>query len=434
MKYFTHTLAAAVLSTLAVTPAAKANDQVPGEKQQQPVVLQGGTLHTVANGTLTDTDLVFSDGKITAIGKDVDVPAQAQVVDISGQHVYPGVIAMDTTLGLNEIEAVRATRDAREVGEVTPEVAGHIAYNADSEIIPTVRYHGITHAQVVPEGSLVTGQSSLMQLDAWNWEDGLVSAELGVHVSWPRTYIVDTWWERRSPQEQREANAKALKQLKQVFIDAKAYFDAKQADLNIEQDQRWEAMLGLFDGSKKLFVHAEDKRQLEQALDLAQEYGFNLVLMGARDSWRIADRLAETQTPVVFGSPYGLPARDDEGYDQAFSTPAKLAAAGVNFAIAYPGYWDVRNLPFAAGQSVAFGLGVDEAIKAITLKPAEFLGVADQLGSIEVGKSASFSVSKGDLLDPIGQDLTHLFIDGRKVELESRHTELYEKYQQKPAK
>ncbi|RUO77939.1 amidohydrolase family protein [Idiomarina seosinensis] len=434
MKYLTHTLAAAVLSTLVAAPTALANDQVPGEKQQQPIVLQGGTLHTVANGTLTDTDLVFSDGKITAIGKDVDVPAQAQVVDISGQHVYPGVIAMDTTLGLNEIEAVRATRDAREVGEVTPEVAGHIAYNADSEIIPTVRYHGITHAQVVPEGSLVTGQSSLMQLDAWNWEDGLVSAELGVHVSWPRTYIVDTWWERRSPKEQREANAKALKHLKQVFIDAKAYYDAKQADLNIEQDQRWEAMLGLFDGSKKLFVQAEDKRQLEQALDLAQEYGFKLVLMGARDSWRIAERLAETQTPVVFGSPYGLPARDDEGYDQAFSTPAKLAEAGVNFAIAYPGYWDVRNLPFAAGQSVAFGLGVDEAIKAITLKPAEFLGVADRLGSIEVGKSASFSVSKGDLLDPISQDLTHLFIDGRKVELESRHTELYEKYQQKPAK
>lgn len=432
MKTLTKTLAAAAIGALAATSATQAHDQVPGAKQQQPIVLQGGTLHTVTQGTLVDTDLVFSDGKITAIGTDVAIPDNAEVVDISGQHVYPGVIAMDTTLGLNEIEAVRATRDAREVGEVTPEVAGHIAFNADSEVIPTVRYHGITHAQVVPEGSLVNGQSSLMQLDGWNYQDSLVAAEVGVHVSWPRTYVVDTWWERRSPAEQREANAKALKRLKRVFADAKAYYDAKQADLNMLVDQRWEAMLGLFDGSKKLFVHAEDKRQIEQALDLTQEYGFDLVLMGARDAWRIAERLAETQTPVVFGSPFGLPARDDEGYDQAFATPARLAEAGVNFAISYPGYWDVRNLPFAAGQSVAFGLDVEQALKAITLKPAEFLGVADQLGSLEVGKNATFSVSKGDLLDPMGQDLTHLFISGRAVELESRHTELYEKYQQKP--
>jgi imidazolonepropionase-like amidohydrolase len=432
MKALTQTLAAAVIGTLAVaSTASQAHDQVPGEKQQQSIVLQGGTLHTVTQGTLTDTDLVFADGKITAIGSDVAIPEGAKVVDISGQHVYPGVIAMDTTIGLNEIEAVRATRDSREVGGVTPEVAGHIAFNADSEVIPTIRYHGITHAQVVPEGSLVNGQSSLMQLDGWNYQDSLVAGEVGVHISWPRTYVVDTWWERRTPAEQREANAKALKRLKDVLADAKAYYDAKQANPDIAVDQRWDAMLGLYDGSKKLFVHAQDKRQMEQALDVAQEYGFDLVLMGAADAWRLTERLVKTQTPVVFGSPFGLPARDDEGYDQAFSTPAKLAEAGVNFAISYPGYWDVRNLPFAAGQSVAFGLDVDEAVKAITLKPAEFMGLDDQLGSLEVGKSASLSVSKGDLLDPVGQDLTHLFINGRAVELESRHTELYEKYQQK---
>ncbi|MBT42508.1 MAG: amidohydrolase [Idiomarina sp.] len=432
MKALTQTLAAAVIGALAVaSTTGQAHDQVPGEKQQQPIVLQGGTLHTVTQGTLTDTDLVFADGKITAIGSNVAIPEGAKVVDISGQHVYPGVIAMDTTIGLNEIEAVRATRDSREVGGVTPEVAGHIAFNADSEVIPTIRYHGITHAQVVPEGSLVNGQSSLMQLDGWNYQDSLVAGEVGVHISWPRTYVVDTWWERRAPAEQREANAKALKRLKDVLADAKAYYDAKQANPDIAVDQRWEAMLGLYDGSKKLFVHAQDKRQMEQALDVAQEYGFDLVLMGAADAWRLTERLVKTQTPVVFGSPFGLPARDDEGYDQAFSTPAQLAEAGVNFAISYPGYWDVRNLPFAAGQSVAFGLDVDEAVKAITLKPAEFMGLDDQLGSLEVGKSASLSVSKGDLLDPIGQDLTHLFINGRAVELESRHTELYEKYQQK---
>ena len=272
-----------------------------------------------------------------------------------------------------------------------------------------------------------------MNLDGWNYQDALVAGEIGVHVSWPRTYVVNTWWERRSPEEQRKANEESRQQLMKVFADAKAYYDAKQADRKIDLDQRWEAMTGLFDGSKKLYVHADDKRQLEQAIDTAQEYGFELVLMGARDAWRIADKLAELNVPVVFGSPYGLPARNDEGYDQDFASPARLAEAGVNFAISYPGYWDVRNLPFAAGNAVAFGLDQQQALAAITLKPAEIMGVADKLGSLEVGKSASLSVSEGDLLDPIGQKLTHLYIDGRKVSLSSRHTELYEKYRQKPS-
>ncbi|WP_404396831.1 amidohydrolase family protein [Idiomarina loihiensis] len=426
------TVSAALVSALTLNSAA-AHDEIPGEKQSNPIVLQGGTLHTVSDGVLTNSDLVFENGKITAIGQDVSIPDGAEVIDISGQHVYPGVIAMDTTIGLNEIEAVRATRDALEVGDVHPEVAGHIAFNADSEIIPTVRYHGITHAQVAPEGSLVAGQSSLMNLDGWNYQDALVAAEMGVHVSWPRTYVVNTWWESRSPEEQRKANEESRQQLMKVFADAKAYYDAKQADRKIDLDQRWEAMMGLFDGSKKLYVHADDKRQLEQAIDTSQEYGFELVLMGARDAWRIADKLAELNVPVVFGSPYGLPARNDEGYDQAFATPARLAEAGVNFAISYPGYWDVRNLPFAAGNAVAFGLEQQQALAAITLKPAEIMGVADKLGSLEVGKSASLSVSEGDLLDPIGQKLTHLYIDGRQVSLSSRHTELYEKYRQKPS-
>jgi len=433
MKLLNKALTAALLSACVVTQSV-AHDEVPGKKQAQPIVLQNGTLHTVTKGVLSQTDLLFADGKIVAIGQDLAVPADAQAIDISGQHVYPGVIAMDTTLGLNEIEAVRATRDADEVGDVTPEVAGHIAFNADSEVIPTVRYNGVAYAQVVPEGGMVSGQSSLMQLDGWNWQDALVAAEEGVHINWPRTYVVDTWWERRSAEEQRKANAEALQKLKQVFADAKAYYDAKRAGRDIPEDQRWEAMIGLFDDSKRLYVHAQDKRQLEQAIEVSQSYGFDLVLVGAYDAWRIADKLAELQIPVVFGSPFGLPMREDDGYDQAFSTPARLAEAGVNFAIAYPGYWDVRNLPFAAGNAVAYGLDAQQALKAITLKPAEFMGVADKLGSLEEGKQASIVVSKGDLLDPMGQSLTHMFINGRAVSLESRHTELYNKYQQKPAR
>ncbi|RUO55326.1 amidohydrolase family protein [Pseudidiomarina homiensis] len=415
-----------------VTLSVAAHDIVPGEVQQQPILLQNGTLHTVTNGVQEDTDLLFVDGKISAIGSDLAVPEGAQVLDLTGKHVYPGVIALDTTIGLREIEAVRATEDAEEVGAVTPEVSGHVAYNPDSEVIPTIRYNGVSHAQIVPQGNLVTGRSSLLQLDGWTYEDAGERLNVGVHVNWPRVGINTSWWERRSPEEQRKANAEARKNLERTFVQAKAYYDAKLAGELQGTDLRWEAMLGLFDGSSTLFVHANDKRQIEEAMELTQEWGFDWVLMGARDAWRMADELAEADVRVVFGAPFGLPSRHDEGFDQAFSTPAALAEAGVNFAISYPGYWDVRNLPFAAGNAVAYGLDREAALAAITLKPAEFLGVADRLGSLEAGKQATLVISAGDLLDPIGQNVETLFIEGRMVDLNNRHLQLYNKYKQKP--
>lgn len=422
------TAVAAATMTLSVA----AHDIVPGEAQQRPILLQNGTLHTVTNGVQADTDLLFIDGKISAIGVDLEVPADAQVMDLSGKHVYPGVIAMDTTIGLREIEAVRATEDAEEVGAVTPEVSGHVAYNPDSEVIPTIRYNGVSHAQIVPQGDLVMGRSSLLQLDGWTYEDAGERLNVGVHVNWPRVGISTSWWERRSPEEQRKANAEARKNLEQTFVQAKAYYDAKLAGELQGTDLRWEAMLGLFDGSSTLFVHANDKRQIEEALELTQEWGFDWVLMGARDAWRMAEELAAADVRVVYGAPFGLPTRHDESFDQAFSTPAALAAAGVDFAISYPGYWDVRNLPFAAGNAVAYGLDREAALAAITLKPAEFLGVADRLGSLEEGKQATVVISSGDLLDPITQNVETLFIEGRLVDLNNRHLQLYNKYKQKP--
>lgn len=423
-------LTAVIAATLSLTAAA--HDMVPGAPQSQPILLQGGTLHTVTNGTLASTDLLFENGQIIAIGTNIPLPPNTQVVDISGQHVYPGLIALDTTLGLVEIEAVRATDDQQETGLITPEVRGHIGYNPDSEIIPTVRFNGITHAQIVPQGNLIRGRSSLLKTDAWTFEDGAEALDVGVHVSWPRAGLNSAWWERRSPAEQRKANAEALANLQRAFVQAKAYYDAKQAGVLEATDQRWEAMLGLFDQTSTLFVHADDQRQLEQALDFAAEYGFKLVLMGARDAWRMTDRLAAADVTVVYGAPYGLPTRHDEPYDQAYATPGQLAAAGVDFAISYPGYWDIRNLAFAAGNAVAYGLDREQALAAITIKPAEVMGVADKLGSLEVGKQASLVVSGGDIMDQLGQDVSMLFIDGRLVDLNNRHNQLYKKYSQKP--
>ncbi|MDT7524550.1 MULTISPECIES: amidohydrolase family protein [Idiomarinaceae] len=422
---------AVVAASLSV--AASAHDMVPGKAQQQPILLQGGTLHTVTNGVQQNTDLLFEDGKITAIGNDLTVPANARVIDVSGRHVYPGLVALDTTLGLIELEAVRATNDMREVGQITPEVSGHVAYNPDSEITPTVRFNGITHAQIVPQGNLIAGRSSLLQTDGWTYEDAAEALDVGVHVNWPRAGLNNAWWERRSADEQRKANAEALKKLKRAFTDARAYFEAKKAGQLNGTDVRWEAMLGLFAGSSKLFVHAHDKRQMEQALEFAKEQGFDLVLVGARDAWRIADQLAAADVTVVYGEPYGLPSRHDEAYDQAYSTPALLAAAGVDFALAYStGFWDVRNLAFAAGNAVAYGLDKEQALAAITIKPAEVMGVADKIGSLEVGKQASLIISQGDVMDHLGQKIQHMFIDGAEVDLNNRHRQLYQKYQQKP--
>jgi len=394
--------------------------------------LQGGTLFTITDGVKTDTDLLLVDGKISAIGQDLEVPSDAQVIDVSGKHIYPSVIALDTTLGLTEIEAVRATEDSNEAGDITPEVSGHVAFNPDSEVIPTIRYNGVTHAQIVPQGELIAGRSSLLQLDGWTYEDMGERLNVGVHVNWPRVGISTSWWESRSPEEQRKANAEARKHLERAFVQAKAYYDAKQAGELEGTDLRWEAMLGLFDGSSTLFVHANDQRQIEEAMEFTSEYGFDWVLMGARDAWRIADQLAEAEVRVVYGAPYGLPTRHDEGFDQAFATPAALAAAGVDFAISYPGYWDVRNLPFAAGNAVAYGLDKDAALEAITLAPAKFMGVDNEVGSLEVGKQATVVVSAGDLLDPIGQKVEMMFIEGRLVDLNNRHLQLYNKYKQKP--
>lgn len=429
MKYALSLLAASVMAASVAVPAS-AHNITPGSEQSGPVLLQGGTLYTVSDGRIQG-DLLFEDGKISAIGSNIEMPEGTQVIDISGQRVYPGLIALDTTLGIIEISAIRATVDTNEVGQVTPEVSAHPAFNADSEIIPTVRYNGITHAQVVPQGNLVRGNSSLMNLDGWNHRDALTRADVGMHVSWPAVGLSRSPWERRSPQEQRKAQQEMRDLLKETFTTARAYYEAKEAGIQQREDVRWEGMLGLFDGSKQLFVHAEDRRQISQALEFADEQGLSIVIVGGRDAWMVADDLVERNVPVIFGDAYGLPARTDEPYDTAFATPAKLAEAGVDFAIAYPGYWDTRNLAFAAGHAVAFGLDYDAALYSVTLGPAKMMGVDETLGSLEVGKSASLVVSQGDILDPLGHSVEYMFIDGRMVEMTNKQRQLWEKYRQR---
>lgn len=421
-----------LLVAAAISPAM-AHDIVPGAKQTAPVLLTDATIHTATQGVLENADLLMVDGKIAAIGVDLAAPAGAKVVALNGKHLYPGLIALANQLGLIEIEAVRATDDTAEVTDTNPDIRARIAYNADSEVIPTVRANGFSYSLVYPKGSALMGQSSLMQLDAWTWQDATVADGVGLHINWPSTSTVAGWWSHKKPEEMAKENAKALQKMKDYFVQAKAYSDAAAAGLNKGVDSRWQAMIPVFKGERPLFVHADDLRQIKQAMDLAKQYQLKLVIVGGRDSWRMADALAAAKVAVVFTAPYGIPERDDEANNTAFQTPALLQKAGVKFALSLDGYWDTRNVVFGAGQAISYGLTQDQALAAVTINAAEIAGVADKIGSLEVGKAATVVVSDGDIFDYLTHKVSAMWIDGREVTLNDRNKQLHQKYSQKPA-
>jgi imidazolonepropionase-like amidohydrolase len=437
MKKLTQrTLINKILGVLVMTGSlsfsALATDIVPGAKQTNPVLIKGGTLYTVTDGVQTNTDLLFENGVISKIAVGINAPANAQVIDASGKHIYPGLIGMTTNVGLVEVGAVRSTRDDSETGRATPEVKAHIAFNADSEITPTLRTNGITHVQIAPGGRGLNGQSSLMQLDGWNWQDALVKSSTGMHLRWPNVGINKAWWEKRPAKKQKEANEKAQTELKKLFETMKAYAKARDQDKNQLVDLRWEAMRPVLKGEVPLYVHADDYRQIEQAIHFALEEKLSIVLVSARDADKAIDLIKSNNVPIIYTSAWGRTWRSDEAYDKAYATPAFLEKSGINYALAIDGNWPARNLAFAAGQSIAYGVSPEMALKSITLAPAEILGVADKMGSLTVGKQANIIISKGDLFDHITHKVELMFIDGRSVDLDDRHKKLYRKYSQKP--
>ena len=422
----------AVLLLVAIlTAGVTAHDYVPGEPQQQPILLRGGDLYTVADGVMEKTDLLFENGRIAAIGAGLVPTPETKVIDVTGKHVYPGLIAPNTSLGLTEIGEVRATNDVSERGLDNGEIKAWMGYNPDSEIIPTVRSNGITTALIVPGGRLITGRSALLNLDSWTWEDAAVKLDVAVHIRWPRASIVSAWWMDDSPAEQKQKQAEERRQLRDVFDRARAYYQAREADATIPVDLRWDGLEGLFSGTMPLFVHADDYRQIEQAVAFCREYGLKMVLVGGREAYRAASLLRDFDVPVILGRTHNLPMREDDDYDLGYKIPSLLHEAGVTFSFSYGSATGVRNLPFQAGQAVAFGLPPDVALRSLTLTTAEILGIDDRLGSIEIGKNATLVVSEGDIMDPLTHRVVMEFIDGREVNLENKQMELYEKYRQR---
>ncbi|MFM1745166.1 MAG: hypothetical protein RLZZ630_1103 [Bacteroidota bacterium] len=417
-----------LFSSIATTVLAQR--PAPNDEKPRKILLMGGVAH-VGNGTLIENSAIgLADGKISFImdarGFKPDPRSFDTLIYLEGKHVYPGFISIGSILGLSDLELVRATNDFRESGSVNPGARTLIAYNTDSRVIPTVRDNGILTAQVAPQGGLISGTSSVVQLDAWNYEDAVVKTDDGIWVNWPSMRVFKGSW--ADPEdEQRERNERDLQNLLKQFEEASSYAKDRPAVKN----SHLEAMKGLFDGSKSLFVRCDYAREIVEAVQASERYGMRLVIVGGADSWRVATLLKEKNVPVVIERTHSLPYREDEDVDLPYKLPALLKKSGVLFAITDQGFWQHRNLPFQAGTAAGYGLSREEAVSSITLNAAKILGIDSFCGSLEEGKDATLFVSKGDALEMTGNSVMMAFIQGREIVLDSYQKELYRRYLKK---
>lgn len=393
------------------------------------IIIEGATFHLGNGEVIKEGLMIVENGKIALIGPkgETSMPkgTDATIINASGMHVYPGLIAMNSIIGLTEIDMVRATRDYREVGSFNPSVRSLIAYNTDSELIPTIRSNGVLLTQAVPRGGRVSGQSSVLALDGWNWEDAVVKTDDGMHLNWPNRF---SWNRQERKIEENEKYDADVEELRKEFREAKAYsFQAEEAATNL----KLEAMQRVLSGEQTLFIHENDALSMQQAVLFCQDFNIKPVFIGARESWKIIEFLKAHDVAVVLEGTQKLPARDYEDIDQPFKTPVILHESGVLFAISEEGSWQQRNLAFHAGQITGYGLSNEEALTSITLNPAKILGIDDSYGSLEKGKSATFFISEGNALDMRGNKVTRAFIDGKAVDLHNKQKELYEKYKSK---
>jgi len=408
------------------------SSQIPAKPQERPVALVGGTIHPVSGPDIPNGTVLFDKGKITAIGTDVTIPSGAETIDVTGRHVYPGMIDSDTDIGLEEIGEVRATIDRRETGDINPNVKAEVAINPGSEIIPVTRSNGVTVALTAPSGSVISGKSALIYLDGWTWEDMTLRAPVGMHVSWPRMSTVTAWWMSQSEEEQIKQRDKNLKQLADAFADARSYWTAKKAgSAGLQNDSRWEAMIPVLEGKLPVIVEANELRQIQAAVAFAEREKIKLIICGGYDAPSCTDLLKRNNIPVIISSVHRNPTRRGDAYDAPFTVAKRLHDAGVQFCIAGGGSaTNERNLPYHAATAAAYGLPEEDALKSVTLYPAQILGAADRIGSIETGKDATLIVTDGNILEiPTHVELE--FMQGRLVDLSDKQKILWLKYQEK---
>jgi imidazolonepropionase-like amidohydrolase len=440
MKRMTSTTRATVCAlVLTLLAGAALEAQTPAPRQNRPIALTGGTIHTVTQGVIQNGTIIFEDGRITAIGSNIAIPGHAQQVDVTGRHIYPGLVDAHSQMGMFEIGGIDVTIDVNEIGDINPNVRAQVAVNPESRHIGVARSNGVLVTVSSPTGGLVSGLAAAMMLDGWTWEQMTLKPETGLIINWPPAAGGFGGFGGGGGQfggagagnvEQRYDAS--LRQIRDFFADARAYRAARAgAPDRHASDVRLEAMLPVIDGRVPVMIVANELRQIQDAIAWAAEEGVRMVLVGGRDALYVAPLLAQRQIPVLVSSVLSSPSRQWEPYDSEYSLPARLHQAGVRVGIAggtSAAY--AHRLPYEAGAAIAFGLPADEALRAVTLYPAQMLGFADRVGSLEVGKDATLLITTGSPLE-YSTIVEQAFIEGRMIDMEDAHKRFFEKYSEK---
>jgi imidazolonepropionase-like amidohydrolase len=423
-----------IVAALLVSLSSLAQETVyPAPAYKGMLFIKNGTVHVGNGQVLENTTIQINNGKIEKIGANLPIPADdVKVFDAAGKHVYPGLIMSNTNTGLKEIgSGVRGSNDFSEIGDMNPNVKSIVAYNSESKIINTLRSNGILLANIVPQGQLLAGSSSVVQFDAWNWEDAAYKTDGAMHF-----YMPSLINRRRGgfgggapSQDPIKAGLERIEMVKSFLQEAKGYYlQQNKTATNLKFD----AVKGLFNKSQKLFVHCNLVKEMLIAVDFVKEFGFDVVIVGGSESFQIAPLLKQNNIPVILEQLHSLPTSEDDDVDQPFKTPAVLQKAGVLFALSdEDGQTTGRNLMFNAGTAASYGLSKEEALASITLNAAKILGVADKTGTIEVGKDANIIVSEGDILDMKSSVVTKAYIQGRELNLDDKHKQLNERFKTK---
>lgn len=406
--------------------------QTPASKQTTAFSIEGATAH-IGDGTVIDDSLImFADGKITFVGSaKTRIARIGTIINAKGKHVYPGFIAANSTLGLGEIDAVKASLDVQEIGTMNPHIRSLIAYNTESKVIESMRPNGVLMGQITPRGGRISGTSSVVQFDAWNWEDAAMKIDGGIHMNWPRSITFGRWWLGEDPAAKpSKTYAKNIASLVDYINSAKDYLNGSKSPKNLEL----EALEGLLNGSKKLFIHTHGEKEITDAVHFANKFGFKLVIVGGDRAYKVADLLVKNKVSVILERAHRIPSGDDSDYDFSYKLAKLLLDKGIVVAVGMDGQMErmnTRNLPFYVGTYAAHGIDKEEALKMITSNSAKILGIDDKVGTLTVGKDATLFISKGDALDMRGNIISDAFIQGRKLSLETHQTRLWKRYSNK---
>ena len=422
------------------------SQQTPAPTQDKSVLIFGGITH-VGDGQIINNSVIgFTDGKIDLIASseenwsdkllnmfsDSNNKKYDTIIDASNQHIYPGIIALNSNLGLVEVDAVRASVDDDEAGTYLPEVRSIIAYNAESKAVESMRPNGVLVAQIAPNGGVISGSSSVVQLDAWNWEDAVIKYDQGLHVNWPSPYTFGRWWLGE------ERGLKANNNYNKQVNDLKEFFDKSKANMNLDKSMNLKSrsMKAIFEGESTVYLYADDEKEIVDGVLFLKKFGINkIVIVGASEAKNQLDFIKENDIPVVVKQPYRFPQSVDSDPRETFMLAKKMIDKGILVSIDPSGApqsrVSIRNLPFYAGSFSSYGIDKEAALSMITLNPAKMLGIDSECGTIEIGKSATLFISKGDALDIISNNVTHAFISGRNISLETHQTRLWRRYSNK---